>query len=109
MKEWPTEMTDAAREKNAHLSNEEMVKDIRDTEQEVAGLRQCQKGYEILSRNHLDLNERRMYALRDSAAQSSIVERQNFIAFLRMLLADRGFDVASLDRPMGAAGNEAAA
>lgn len=99
---YPREMTDAAREKNKHISIEEILHDISDTQDEIAKLRECQRAYLVLSSNHLETEGRRMYSIRESAAQSSIVERQEFVRFLRMLLTDKGYDVAQLDRPIGA-------
>lgn len=92
-KEWPTEMTDAARGKNKHLSNAEMLKDISETITEISMLRKCQDAYNVLANCHLEQHERRMYKVRESVSQSNIEERQAFVRFLQMLLLDRGVHV----------------
>ena len=68
-------------ERNAHIPNDEIVRDIEDTEAEVADLERQIKAYALL--------EDRLSDMRRRAAITGIEERKAFIAKLQAILAHR--------------------
>lgn len=76
-KTYPDEITPEVLEKLNNVSNEEVLKDIQDTEAEIENKKLAL------------VHERRMFALRAAAAQQGIEERQAFVGFLNRLLDAR--------------------
>jgi hypothetical protein len=96
-KEWPTVMTDGAREKNKDVTDESIITDIRDTLEEIRRIRAVQRAEDIIATEHLDQNERRLAQFRADARPHQIDERQKFVNFLKLLLTDRGYSAAQME------------
>jgi hypothetical protein len=95
-KEWPTVMTDEAREKNKDIPDENIIRDIRDTLEEIRRIRAVQRAEDIIATEHLDEQERRLAQFRADARPYQIDERQKFVNFLKLLLTDRGYSPAQM-------------
>lgn len=89
MSKYPTEITEATLAKNAHISDEQIQKDIRDTEAEILSFTALQDGERIAAANLPDPGERRMADFRASVRPQQIEERREFVAFLTAILAAR--------------------
>lgn len=95
------EMTDAVRKKNKLISNETMVREIKEAESEIVDLEQCQEAYAILAKHHAESSSRRMYETWEAGTQAKVEERKSFIKYLKMVLSDRGYPVSELEKPLG--------
>jgi hypothetical protein len=89
MSKYPTEISEATLAKNAHISDETIRRDIADTEAEILGFTALQEGERIAAANLPDPGERRMADFRASVRPQQIAERQEFVAFLTLLLEAR--------------------
>jgi hypothetical protein len=75
-------------DKNAHISNEEIERDILDTQREISELTTQIEGYEKLSEAGPD-HERKMAYFRRDGAINGVRERERFIEKLQALLNAR--------------------
>jgi hypothetical protein len=90
MSDYPTTITPDILAKNAGISNGEIYKDIRDTENEIYSIEIEANAYRDISEASLDANERKMASFKESAKRDGIRTRKEFIEFLRTLLKARG-------------------
>lgn len=86
MKTYP-EVIDLA--KYAHISDDEIAKDIADTEAEIAGYEATQRAERQIAESHPSEMDRRLYDFKASARPAQIAERQAFVAFLRRIQTAR--------------------
>lgn len=89
MKEYPAEITVDMLPKWAHLRDEEIERDIRETQVAIDGYRATMQAEEITARSHPIESERRMADFKAGARPGQIAEREAFNAFLRRILAAR--------------------
>lgn len=97
-KEWPTVMTDEAREKNRHVPDEHIIRDINDTLEEIRRIRAVQRAEDIIATEHLSEQERDLARFRADARPAQVNERQNFVNFLKLLLTDRGYSAEQMEK-----------
>lgn len=69
-------------DRNAHIHNAEIEQDIADTEAEIATMRREVEGFNLIGD--------RLSYMRASARRAGIREREEFIAKLKAILAERG-------------------
>lgn len=72
-----------------HISDEEVRRDIADTEREIEQLEHMQAAEQELARWHIQPEQRRIYEVKAGARAHGITERRAFIAKLHTLLARR--------------------
>lgn len=83
-------MTDEAfLEANAHISTDEVLRDIADTETEIV---QMEREAEHLEKTPLSMRTARLDHLRADARRDGITRRKEFIAKLNRLLDLRGVE-----------------
>jgi hypothetical protein len=86
---YPTEITEEILQKNAHITDEHIQKDIADTQAEVATMQQQAEGYRLIANANPSSPDGKMAYFRQTAAEHGIAARQTFIAFLEALLKAR--------------------
>lgn len=104
MKEYPKVITTADLQRYAHITDDEVRRDILDTETEIAQYERVRKAESEIAEAHPDANVRRMADFKATARPLQIGERQDFVAFLRRLLdaraiADHGDRVNEMGPP----------
>jgi predicted sulfurtransferase len=95
MKELTMPITPGVLAAHAHISNEEVERDIRDTEREIVEYEATLKAEEALALSHPNAHERKLAAFRASVRPNQIRERREFVAWLRRLLTARGVTLPS--------------
>lgn len=83
MSKYPDVITDEILKSNAHLSDAEILQDIRDTAAEILTEEDKHKAYSLLA------NHDRMASFRADAARHGARERKDFVEFLEKLLQAR--------------------
>lgn len=73
----------------AHISDEEIVRDISDTEAEIARYERLEEAERTIASTHHNKNERRLADFRANARPLQIAERRSFVEFLQRLQAAR--------------------
>lgn len=89
MSKYPAVITEDVLAAQAHISNEEIERDIADTQAEVEHLDHVWEAERTLARHHLDANDRKLYDFKANARPYQIHERREFILFLQRLLHAR--------------------
>lgn len=86
-------MTDLAQRiaQCAHIPDEEVARDLLDTEREIEQYRRLQAAEEEIARSHPSAAERKMADFKARARPHQIAERQKLVDFLRALQAARAF------------------
>lgn len=96
---YPGGITEAVLARNAHIPSDEVERDIRDTEAEIARYRALEVAEREVADNSFDLMERKMADFKAQSRPGMIAEREKFVAFLRRLLdARRAPSAAREDR-----------
>ena len=86
---YPTEITKEILQKNAHITDGHIQKDIADTQAEIATMQQQAKGYRLIADANPSSPDGKMAYFRQTAAEHGIVERRGFVTFLEALLKVR--------------------
>lgn len=95
MKTYPEIITGEHLAQQAHITTDEVLRDIADTEAEVQQLRQLREAEGTMADSPmLGDAARRLSAFRVEARVNQIAEREAFISYLRRLLVARGVEVA---------------
>lgn len=89
MKEYPKVVTAEIAEKSSHVTDAEIQQDIVDTEREIEQYRYLEKADQDVARNHPNDAERKLAIFRANARPYQIQQRENFLEFVRALLAYR--------------------
>jgi hypothetical protein len=89
MSKYPEVIDARVLEINAHISDEDIRKDIRDTEREIADYTRLENAEREVADTHPDPMQRKMADFRANARPSQIREREAFVAFLTRLLDAR--------------------
>ena len=92
---YPSELSADDLAKFAHISEEQIHRDIRDTEAEILSLELLLEADRTTAEHHPLAYERRMADFRFRARPTQIAERKEFIAFLNLILTARAAEVAS--------------
>lgn len=85
MKKYPEVITDVIGLSYIHITDEEVVRDIEETEREIACYERMIEGQEILSKHHVNPGNAQMYALRVSSSIGERDQRREFVKFLQRL------------------------
>jgi len=88
MSKYPTEITTEVLEKNANITTDEIIKDIKDTELEIINLKKEIEGHKLIAESTRG-SESRMASFRRDTKQSGLNERCEFVQFLQTLLQER--------------------
>lgn len=89
MKSYPDPITPDLLPKYAHISDDEVRRDIADTEAEIPVDEQLAAANEVVARSHHSDAERRLADFRTTGYRQRNAQRRQFIAFLHRLLAAR--------------------
>ena len=85
----PTVITSEDLARAAQIPDEEIERDIAETEREIEQEKQKAEGYRLIAEATTDALQRRMAEFRHDAARSGAEQRAAFVRFLRALLAAR--------------------
>lgn len=96
MGKYPTEITDATLAKNVHISDDQIRRDIADTEAEIEKYKALMGAELVTAIHHEDAGTRRMADFSAGARPLQIAERQEFVDFLNLLLAARATPTAEV-------------
>lgn len=86
LKTYPEVITPEILASNESISNEDILRDIADTEREILVEKNKAEAYRLLASSGTDV---KMSTFRHSAALSAIADRSVFVEFLRKLLEAR--------------------
>ena len=88
---YPTEITEEIMQKNAHITDESIEKDIAITQAEIETMQQQAEGYRLIADANPSSRDggSKMAYFRQKAAEQGVVERREFVAFLEALLKAR--------------------
>lgn len=88
-KEYPQTITLDELERNAHVSDAVVARDIAETEHELFCLHETQKAYGIIAKYELSPMERERATMRERVHPQEIRDREAFCAYLRRLQVAR--------------------
>lgn len=89
MSKYPTEITTEVLEKNSHITTEDIIKDIKDTEVEIINLEKEVEGYKRIAEATRGTTESRIASFRHDIKQTGLNKRCEFVQFLQALLQER--------------------
>ncbi len=78
--------------KYAHISDNELARDIADTELEIEAYRRIGEAEAAIARSHPSQAERRMADFKSGTRPIQVAERQAFVDFLRRIQQARSTD-----------------
>ena len=90
MSKYPEVISEKVLATNAHISDDQIERDMADTEAEIANYRRLQVAEEEIARVHENPHERKMADFKARGRPSQIAEREDFVAFLERLKTARG-------------------
>lgn len=91
--QFPTIIDDEERAKTANVTLEQMCIDYVDTIDEIRRINAVQRAEDIIATEHWEPQERCMAQFRADARPAQVDERKKFLAYLKLLIEDRGGDV----------------
>ncbi|MCB1714788.1 MAG: hypothetical protein KDK05_06605 [Candidatus Competibacteraceae bacterium] len=86
---YPSEITEEVLQKNAHITDEEIQRDIDDTRAEIVSLEQQSEGYQLIADANPSSPDGKMAYFRQIGAEQGITKRRAFVVFLEALLKAR--------------------
>lgn len=86
---YPDPITPELLPKWSHISDDDVARDIADTEEEIAKYSRLEEAERTLASTHPNAGERRMADFRANARPLQIAERRSFVDFMKRLQSAR--------------------
>lgn len=99
MSKYPEVITVRTLEVNAGISDDQLARDIADTEAEITNYRRLEAAEREVATVHPSAMERRMADFKAGARPRQIADREAFVSFLRKLQAARADGLVTASAP----------